>query len=178
MMDGAISGKTGFTGDAGYCYVGALKRDGRTFVVALLGCGWPNNKTYKWADTKKLMNYGLDNFTYRDIEEKIHFKPEMVENGIPESGNLEEKAEVEFKVKKKESSGNRMLLRNDEEIRVETEIKKKWKAPVKKGEPAGRVLYCLGDEILKEYEIVTGNAVKEITFRWCVDKVISFYMDM
>ncbi len=39
MMDGAISGKTGFTGDAGYCYVGALQSEDRTFVVALLACG-------------------------------------------------------------------------------------------------------------------------------------------
>ena len=39
MMEGAVSGKTGFTGKAGYCYVGALKRDDRVFVVALLGCG-------------------------------------------------------------------------------------------------------------------------------------------
>ncbi len=54
MMDGALSGKTGFTGNAGYCYVGALKCDDRTFIVALLACGWPNNKTYKWADTKNL----------------------------------------------------------------------------------------------------------------------------
>ena len=46
MMDGAISGKTGFTGDAGYCYVGALQSEDRTFVVALLACGWPNNKNY------------------------------------------------------------------------------------------------------------------------------------
>ena len=48
MMDGALSGKTGFTGGAGYCYVGALRRDGRTFIVALLACGWPAHKTYKW----------------------------------------------------------------------------------------------------------------------------------
>lgn len=46
MMEGALSGKTGFTGKAGYCYVGSLKRDDKTFVVALLACGWPNNKTY------------------------------------------------------------------------------------------------------------------------------------
>ena len=44
MMEGAISGKTGFTAQAGYCYVGALQRDGKTLIVALLGCGWPNNK--------------------------------------------------------------------------------------------------------------------------------------
>lgn len=29
MMEGALTGKTGFTGDAGYCYVGAVKQDDR-----------------------------------------------------------------------------------------------------------------------------------------------------
>ena len=43
MMDGALSGKTGFTGEAGYSYVGALERDGKSLIVALLGCGWPPN---------------------------------------------------------------------------------------------------------------------------------------
>ena len=57
MMDGALTGKTGFTGSAGYCYVGAFERDGKILIVALLGCGWPGNKTYKLADTNKLMNY-------------------------------------------------------------------------------------------------------------------------
>ena len=64
MMQGAISGKTGFTNQAGYCYVGALERDGRTLVVALLACGWPNNKGYKWSDTRILMNFGLNDFAY------------------------------------------------------------------------------------------------------------------
>ena len=67
MMEGALSGKTGCTGNAGYCYVGSLKRDERTYVVALLACGWPNHKSYKWSDTKTLMNYGLENFEYHSI---------------------------------------------------------------------------------------------------------------
>ena len=71
MMDGALSGKTGFTGNAGYCYVGALTRDDRTFIVALLACGWPNNKTYKWADTKKLMQYGITQFKKIKLDEII-----------------------------------------------------------------------------------------------------------
>ena len=67
MMDGVLSGKTGFTNRAGYCYVGALENQGRTFVVALLACGWPNNKNYKWADTRKLMKYGTDHYYYRSF---------------------------------------------------------------------------------------------------------------
>ena len=69
MMEGALTGKTGFTGDAGYCYVGAVKQDDRTFVAALLGCGWPNNKTYKWSDMKKLMEFAFSNYHYMDIAE-------------------------------------------------------------------------------------------------------------
>ena len=67
MMEGALTGKTGFTADAGYCYVGALSQDDRTFIVALLGCGWPGHKNYKWEDTRKLMEYGLANYAYRKI---------------------------------------------------------------------------------------------------------------
>ena len=62
MMEGALGGKTGYTNEAGYCYVGALRQDERTYIVALLGCGWPNNRNYKWSDSKRLFQYGLDNF--------------------------------------------------------------------------------------------------------------------
>ena len=64
MMEGALTGKTGFTADAGYCYVGALENGGRTFIVALLACGWPGNKGYKWEDTRKLMQYGIESSTW------------------------------------------------------------------------------------------------------------------
>ena len=53
QMEGAISGKTGFTAKAGYCYTGALERDGKCLIVTLLACGWPNHKNYKWTDAAK-----------------------------------------------------------------------------------------------------------------------------
>ncbi len=54
MMDGMLSGKTGFTGKAGYCYVGALTKGEKSFTIALLACGWPNNRTWKWHDARLL----------------------------------------------------------------------------------------------------------------------------
>ena len=86
MMDGAISGKTGFTGDAGYCYVGALQSEGRTFVVALLACGWPNNKNYKWSDTRKLMEYGITHYQYEEVWKIPELSKIPVEDGISENG--------------------------------------------------------------------------------------------
>lgn len=73
MMDGAISGKTGFTNLAGYCYVGAVEHDGNTYVVALLACGWPNNKSYKWSDMKKLAQYGMEEYAYREFGEASEY---------------------------------------------------------------------------------------------------------
>ena len=65
MMEGALTGKTGFTNGAGYCYVGALERSGKRLIAVVLACGWPNHKTWKWSDTTKLMNYGIENFIRR-----------------------------------------------------------------------------------------------------------------
>ena len=36
MMDGVLAGKTGYTSQAGYCYVCAWEKDGKTFIVSLL----------------------------------------------------------------------------------------------------------------------------------------------
>ena len=43
QMDGAVSGKTGFTAKAGYCYTGALERDGKRLncVVACVRMAQP-----------------------------------------------------------------------------------------------------------------------------------------
>lgn len=67
MADEALSGKTGFTCDAGYCYIGAAEYNGHTYIWALLGCGWPNNKTYKWKDSRTLLAYAEKNASYTEI---------------------------------------------------------------------------------------------------------------
>lgn len=65
--DGALGIKTGFTGKAGYCFVGAARRENRTFTTCVLASGWPPDKSWKWADTKKLMDFGFENFTFQHI---------------------------------------------------------------------------------------------------------------
>ena len=57
--EGALGIKTGFTGKAGYCFVGAAKKNGITLTSCVLASGWPPNKSFKWSDTKSLMDYGF-----------------------------------------------------------------------------------------------------------------------
>lgn len=69
MKEGALSGKTGFTGKAGYCYVGAVNQDGVYLIVALLACGWPPSRSLKWQDMNTLVNYGLENYSCVQVKE-------------------------------------------------------------------------------------------------------------
>lgn len=170
MMDGALSGKTGFTGKAGYCYVGALTRDGKTFIVALLACGWPNNKTYKWKDTRKLMEYGLKNYEYRNVWEDIQVERIPVENGIPESGELWDTAYTEAEIEGKEEV--RLLLRKDEKVSVEVEKAEQLAAPIEAGQQVGTVRYYLGDGLIREFPIKIRNSVREIDMSWCAEKIL------
>ena len=94
MMEGALTGKTGFTAKAGYCYVGAVEQDGELYIAALLACGWPNNKTYKWSDMRTLVNYGLENYEYRDVWREPELTEIPVEDGVPWDGSLDGDAYV------------------------------------------------------------------------------------
>lgn len=189
MMEGAISGKTGFTGDAGYCYVGALKKDGRTFAVALLGCGWPNHKSYKWMDTRKLMKYGVEHYEYRKIKPSRLIDPVPVLEGIPEDGGLFEDAWVEVDAGQRqmekgalvyagvrEKTEFSVLLSEEEKVREEVKMKKRLKAPVKKGEKIGCIRFLLDGKVLEEYPLKAKEDVRKKSFLWIFEKLYIKYL--
>ena len=162
MMDGALSGKTGFTADAGYCYVGALRQGERTFIVALLACGWPNNKNYKWTDTRKLMEYGLDNYEYHKTEPETDVLEIPVEKGVDDKDPYRKTTTVRASVK--ESEPLSLLMRGDEKIEKKTELPKTLVAPVKKGQKVGEMICLLEGEEVGRFEIWALEDVRRYGF--------------
>lgn len=175
MMDGALSGKTGFTNNAGYCYVGALKRGDRTFIVALLACGWPNNRSYKWSDTRKLMSYGLENYEYKNVFEPVEFKPLYVERGIPESNKPYDKAYTAIELEGGNQKELDLLLKNDEKVTMKVEVNKNLMAPIEKNKVVGYVKYYLENDLIKEYPILTQNDILCIDFTWIFRYICKLY---
>lgn len=182
MMDGALSGKTGFTGNAGYCYVGALRNGERTFVVALLACGWPNNKTYKWIDTKALMNYGIENYEYHRFEEvqydSSNLKPIPVLGG--QTGNLDLAVYTGVEIRRDDTSSDShsqtgLLLKKDEEIHVDIQMEKELTAPVFSGTEIGRIRYLVDGQPYRVEYILTTQDVPAINYSWCFLQVLKRY---
>lgn len=177
MMDGAVSGKTGFTSKAGYCYVGALERDGKCLIVALLACGWPDNRSYKWSDTKKLMNYGLENYNWRDVF--LHgWEPGEVQvlegqyDGV--LGTDYASIPLSLGVNGEEET-LRVLLREDEDVKVTAHLPEHLTAPVREGQQVGEVVYSLEGEEIAVYPVYTDASSERIDFRWCLEQVTDRY---
>ncbi|MBQ8637940.1 MAG: D-alanyl-D-alanine carboxypeptidase [Lachnospiraceae bacterium] len=177
MMDGVISGKTGFTGNAGYCYVCALEREGRLFVVALLACGWPGNRTWKWFDTRLLLKYGIDNYRY--------YEEQVDSVNLPQTLSVEQGAydwssgETESRVKIESGHSLRIstLRREDEKLRVRVKLPEKLEAPVSKGETIGIIEYWLEDFCVRTDPVIVAESAAKTDQRWYFREVLEqFFM--
>jgi D-alanyl-D-alanine carboxypeptidase (penicillin-binding protein 5/6) len=165
MYDGAIGVKTGFTGKAGYCFVGAVKKDNRTFVSAVLASGWPPHKGYKWSDTLELMNYGKDNFELRQIFDgnKV-FAPVYVEDGKSPYVDLYYEGDIPI------------LMGKDEKINIVYKVPKAIAAPVKANSIVGSAKYYVGKDFIKEIPIKTKMDIEKIDFKFCIEKIVDTWL--
>lgn len=181
MMTGALSGKTGFTNKAGYCYVGALRRDGKTFVVALLACGWPNHKTYKWSDTRTLMEYGLAHYNYRSFDE-VALPAEASEDIVvskAQSGRIGERVYLPVEIAADETGKDGLdglLMHENEKVTVTLHKVREVTAPVRKGQTVGYISYAVGNQEWKRLRIVAAGEMEAIDVQWCIRMVLGKWM--
>lgn len=180
MMDGAFTGKTGFTNKAGYCYVGALERDGKCMIVALLACGWPNHKTYKWSDSRELFGYGLENFVYRKFGEEEFSGREQYLMPIPvtEAQDEELTGEVQLAVElDPEAEGAEgLLMRADEKVEILYRKEKELKAPVKEGTTVGEICYLVDGEIWRRERLYATWTVEAVNLSWCGRQILKRFL--
>jgi len=165
MMEGALTGKTGFTNEAGYCYVGALERGEKRLITVVLACGWPNHKTWKWMDTKALMNYGLEDYHKETVgSDRMALEPVSVMDGQKEKVEILTDAVLED-----------FLLKEDDEFTMEVLVPDILKAPVQAGELVGSVAYYINGQIVDLFPVYTASEVKKIDLEWRLRQVIDLW---
>ena len=148
MDEDALSGKTGFTNKAGFCYVGAVKKGEKTFIVSLLACGWPPHKTYKWMDMKALIQYGNEHYEMKEFTAPKENLPNLfIKNGKEQSVSLHV---VNVPI--------RVLAKSEENLTFTWQLTNQT-APIQKGQQVGWMRYYLGDYRLAEAPIVTDTSI-------------------
>lgn len=166
MMEEAIGIKTGFTNQAGYCFVGACKKGEKTLISVVLASGWPPHKGYKWEDTKKLMQYGLEEFDVKEVTAKQTKIPITVRDGT--------KDRITAKTKRREEK-LKVLLGPNERIRMEYEILPFVNAPVHKGECVGYEVFRINGNLYKKYPILVQESVELRSYFYCIREIFMLY---
>lgn len=174
MREGVISGKTGYTSKAGYCYVCAVKRDQRIFLVALLGSGWPPKKNCKWKDCNTLYDHGFGMYEYKSIQVGIGNLPDVqVIDGIPGKDSFEELASVSIVM---EPEMIDYVMTKEEYVQSKLELNETLKAPVSREDVVGKMRYYVGNELIKEVLIHPAEDVKKKEKDWFLETTWKFFL--
>ena len=167
QMEGVLTGKTGFTNKAGYCYVAALEKNGEKYCIALLACGWPNNKDYKWKDARTLFEYGLENYEMKEVIIKPYFEEVYIDGYATKANWKQLNTGQNLGIVAKEHKYS-LLLRDDEKVKAEAVLYPMKKLPFKKGAKMGECRIYIGDLLVDVYPVVSS----ENTYMWGMKDII------
>lgn len=162
--DGALGIKTGFTGKAGYCFVGAARRNNITLTSCVLACGWPPNKSYKWADTKALMDYGFQNFAKTKLPlQNMAAVKIPVEDGRQDTVSCAQPETPEA------------LTSRSDTITVLYDLPQKLCAPVRKNISIGSVSFYINGSLYKKEKIFPAENVEKSHFSDTIRDVLTLW---
>lgn len=151
--------KTGFTTQAGNCLISSAKKDGIELICVTLKAGSTANSTsYRFADNKKLLEYGFENFSLKNIIEK----DEILKN--IEISNATKKTK-DIKVITKEAISD--FINNDIDVSksdVKIELKEPLKAPIYAGDTIGTVTYTINNKSYKTDLLAESSAYEAPNF--------------
>ena len=162
-FDGANGIKTGFTGKAGHCFVGAAKKNDMQLISVVLGSGWgAKGKEAKWSDTKKILNYGFENYFYKKIICKDCFAKKIKINRAREK-NLSLIYEKDVIVPMKQTE--------EKNLCIKIVAPKTLVAPIEKNKIYGRARVFIGSECIAEINLLADKNIKRHDLKSVMQKI-------
>lgn len=148
--EGIAGVKTGFTNQAGRCFVGFSKKNGRGIYTVVLNA----EGSEVFADTIKLMDYGFNTFTTSPIGHGNEFidNINIINGSLPYASAVLEK-DIYYTLSDNETSGIERKVRINDEII----------APISKGDILGAVEYYLDGKLIAEANIISTISVDLVT---------------
>lgn len=143
--------KTGFTQNAGYCYVGSALRGDTRMIVTLLKEPSPKQR---FEDAKKLVNYGFRFYETHQILKENEAISELTTKVIKgQSDSLQVGAKEELVV----------VLKRDEfeKIKYKVNMYEKIIAPISKGEVVGQIEVFLEEKSIGKIDLIALSNIEE-----------------
>ena len=159
--DYCLTGKTGFTDEAGYCLSSTAMKDNLKLTCVVLGC---NSSADRFTESMDLYNYAFANFE----NELVLSKGQQVENNINVLNGRSEIIKVE-------NSRDSYILQNKldrKEYSIKYDFDNNIKAPINIGDKVGIAMIIVDGEIVDEVDIVSSMFIEKQTYADIVEKII------
>jgi len=161
QSDGLLVGSNS---EDGYAMVGTVANEPTRSVAVIVGAA---DENYRAAEIKKLLEYGLSAFEYRQIETKGTFVRKI---------NIKDGKEKKIKT---EAASDFSVLLNKEDfdkIVKKVDVNKTIQAPAHKGDVVGEVVYMVGEKELGRIEIVLSEDMEKAGwFTLLIRKILAFF---
>jgi len=143
--NGANGVKTGFTDDAGRCFVGSAEKDGMTLVCSVLSCG------PMFEDTASLLEEGFSQYKMVDVTEKIYKERKIqVRDGKEKEISILPKGRFFYPLTKEE----------EKNINYEFCFPESITAPMEKGKEVGEIKIFFDKNLLFSLKFTTIDNVE------------------
>ncbi len=146
---GATGLKTGSTAKAKFCISATAKRDGMHLIAVIMGSP---TRDIRNEEAKKLLDYGFANYAvYTDEEGDVA--------DLPVLGGVRDVCRVR-------SEGATLLVKKSERAKIEKRVHlpEEIVAPVKTGEPIGKIGYYVGETLVGETRIWVTESIEKMSF--------------
>ena len=161
--DGCVGLKTGSTSTAKYCVSAAAKRDNIMLLAVVMGA--PDHKV-RFKDAAAMLNYGFGICNLYIDENPEPPEPAKIKKGVKEQVNCEYKETVHYL----DTQGN-----NLDQIEKSTEYKENLKAPIKKGDVVGKIVYRLEGKEIGNIDLVSTENIKKANFLDYLKKAAKYF---
>lgn len=174
-----IGAMAGFTTPAGHVFAGAAYNNGLHFVTVVMG----GTDTARWQDTRRLMDYGFNNFRFREIARA----GEVIETVIIKNLRLGDDETLKVLL----SQDNTALLSHaeyaaltriitfDPLLYVETydasPTHAMLRARIEEGMVIGTISFATNGDVLFEAPVLAGRAVEERNFDSDMDYYLALF---
>jgi D-alanyl-D-alanine carboxypeptidase len=168
-FNGANGVKTGFTGKAGHCFVGAAKQNDMQLISVVLGSGWGNKgKEGKWSDTKQILNYGFENYKYKQIITK-GLTADYLQVNHSKTTNIPLVYEKDLVLP--------VNIKQEKDIDVKIEAPKVMEAPINKNDVIGTANISIGDENIK-INLLAENTAFRHDLKTSMQKILNGWINI
>ena len=156
-----------FSDCSGKYHYSLTNHDAFLSTSCVLASGWPPNKSFKWSDTKSLMDYGFFYFQKTRLPvQNLALAKIPVKDGKKKFVSL------------KPIIPKETLTASFDSLKIVYRIPTALCAPIRKNTPIGSISFYINNKLFQKTEVFPSESIEKSCFSDTIEQVLNQWMDI